>query len=93
MHLAQCMSFVIGRRFERANALIDFGFARRLGAFLRLPLMERKAETIQLRLEARQTLFETRIVLIHRVRLDDTTKRIAPNAGDARLTIAGNDLR
>jgi hypothetical protein len=37
-----------------------------------VPLVQRKAEAIQLRLEARQSLFESGIVLMHRAPIDDT---------------------
>jgi hypothetical protein len=37
-----------------------------------VPLVQGKAEAIQLRLEARQSLFESGIVLMHRAPIDDT---------------------
>jgi hypothetical protein len=66
VHQPQRMSFSIECFFERANAQIDIS-ARRF-VLVRLPLMQRKAEAIQLRLEARQPLFEPRIVFVHRKR-------------------------
>jgi hypothetical protein len=64
MHRAQRMSFSIESFFEPADTLIEVG-ARR-GVILRLPLMKGEAESIQLGFESRQSLFETRIVLVHR---------------------------
>src|SRR5688572_4127333 len=64
MHQAQRMSFAIECLFECADSVIDVSAGWR--ALVRLPLMKREAESIQLRLEARQALLETRIVLVHR---------------------------
>jgi hypothetical protein len=58
------MSFAIERLFQCADALIDVSARRRV--LVRLPLMQGEAESIQLRLESRQSLFEARIVLVHR---------------------------
>jgi hypothetical protein len=58
------MSFAIECLFECADAVIDVSARRRV--IVRLPLMKREAESIQLRLEARQPLFEARIVFVHR---------------------------
>ena len=58
------MSFSIECFFERAHAQIDISPGRLV--LVRLPLVQSEAEAIQLRLEARQPLFETRIVLLHR---------------------------
>ena len=60
MHQTQRMSFPIECLFECADPVIDISARRRV--LVRLPLMKREAESIQLSLEARQTLFETRIV-------------------------------
>ena len=65
--LPQGPRFTSDRLFERAESLVEIEFVGRSGLPLRLaPLMKRQAETIQLRLEARQTLFQTWIVLLHR---------------------------
>ena len=63
VHQPQCMSFAAECFFERSDSEIDV--RRRRRAIVRLPLMKRKAETIQLSLESRQALFETWIV-VHR---------------------------
>ena len=73
--------------FERAHALIEIGgWIRRRVTLCVLPLMQGEAETIQLRLEARQPLFEAGIVLMHRARLDDTQKMISCVRDDASET-------
>src|SRR5688572_23515630 len=64
MHRPQRMSFSIDCFFETADPVIDVRARRRV--LVRLPLMKREAEWIQLRLEARQPLFEARIVFVHR---------------------------
>ena len=61
----QCFS--IERLLDRAHSLGDVGGARALrDAVGLLPLMEREAEPIQLRLESRQALIQIGIVLTHR---------------------------
>jgi hypothetical protein len=64
MHHSQRMSFTIECLFERPDAVIEVRARRRV--IVRLPLMKSEAESIQLRLEARQPLFEARIVSMHR---------------------------
>jgi hypothetical protein len=51
---------------ESLDTLVQFGGIGGLSGALRVtPLMKREAETIQLRLEARETLLKTWIVLVH----------------------------
>jgi hypothetical protein len=70
VQLSQRLSFARDRFFDRAHPLIEIseGLSGRLSLCV-LPLMKGKAETIQLRLEARQPLFKARIVLMHRASL------------------------
>jgi hypothetical protein len=63
VHRSQRKGFAIEGLFERADSLIQIRAGRRV--LVRLPLVQGEAESIQLSLEARQTLFETRIVLVH----------------------------
>jgi hypothetical protein len=63
MHQTQRMSFAIECLFECSDPVIDVSAGRRVR--VRLPLMKGEAESIQLRLEARQALFETGVVLMH----------------------------
>jgi hypothetical protein len=66
MHRPQRMGFSIDCGFECTDAVIDVSASRRV--LVRLPLMKGEAESIQLSFEARQPLFEARIVLVHRGR-------------------------